>query len=167
MMLRQLTSAFAFATVIAVAPAAFAAEKAQDFFTKAAAASQYEIETAKIAADKAVSPAVKEYARKLVADHTKAKAELEAQAKVAGVNVMAPVLDNDQLKDIDNLIRANAQDLEKDFIKLQKDAHEDAIAMFKDYAKDGDNATLKTFAAKMVPDLENHLAQVEQLDKAR
>jgi len=39
--------------------------------------------------------------------------------------------------------------------------------MFKDYAKDGDNATLKTFAAKMVPDLENHLAQVEQLDKAR
>ena len=35
MMLRQLTSAFAFATVIAMAPAAFAAEKAQDFFTKA------------------------------------------------------------------------------------------------------------------------------------
>lgn len=167
MMLRQLTSAFAFATVIAVAPAAFAAEKAQDFFTKAAAANQYEIETGKIAADKAVSPAVKEYAQKLVADYTKAKAELEAQAKVAGVNVMAPVLHNDQLKDIDNLIRANAQDLEKDFIKLQKDAHEDTIAMFKDYAKDGDNATLKTFAAKMVPDLENHLAQVEQLDKAR
>lgn len=167
MLLRQLTFALGFATAIAVAPAAFGAEKAQDFVAKAAAANQYEIETAKIAADKAVSPAVKEYARKLVTDHTRAKAELEAQAKVAGVNMIAPVLDNDQLKDIDNLMRANAQDLERDFIKMQKDAHQEAVELFRDYAKEGDNATLKTFAAKMVPDLENHLAQVEQLERAR
>jgi putative membrane protein len=167
MMSRHLTSAFALATVLAVAPAAFAAEKADDFYKKAAAANQYEIETAKIAADKAVSPAVKEYARMMVNDHTKAKAELEAQAKVAGVNTMAPVLDNGQLKDIDNLIRANAQDLERDFVKLQKDAHQDTVKLFQDYAKDGDNATLKTFAARMVPDLQNHLAQAEQLEKAR
>jgi putative membrane protein len=167
MVLRHWTSAIAMAAVLAAAPAAFAAEKAADFITKAAAANQYEIESAKIAMDKAVSPAVKDYAKKLIDDHTKAKAEMEAQVKAAGLTMTAPVLENKQLANIDNLIKANAQDLEKDFIKYQKDAHKDTIDMFKDYAKDGDNPTLKQFAAKMVPDLEGHLAQVEKLEAAR
>ena len=126
--LRQWTSALAFAIAVGAAPAAFSA-------------------------DNAVSPAVKQFAQKLVDAHTSARTELEAQAKVAGLNVVAPVLTDDQLKDIDNLRRASPQDLEKDFINLQQDAHEDAVDLFRNYAENGDNATLKAFAAKMVPDL--------------
>lgn len=167
MELRRLTSALAFAVAVAAAPAAFAADNAEDFYKKAAAANQFEIETGRIAADNAVSPAVKQFAQKLVDAHTSARAELEAQAKVAGLNVAAPVLNDDQLKDIDNLRRASAQDLEKDFIELQQDAHQDAVDLFQNYAENGDNATLKAFAAKMIPDLRTHLAEAEQLDRAR
>ena len=167
MVLRHWTFVIALTAALAFAPAAFAAEKAADFITKAAANAQYEIETAKIAAEKAISPAVKEYAKALVADHTKARAELETQVKAAGLAMEKPVLENRQLANIDTLVKANAQDLEKNFIKMQKDAHKDAVNLYKDYAKDGDNLTLKLFAAKMVPDLEGHLATAERLENAR
>lgn len=164
MMLRHWSSAAVIALAMAVSAPAFAVEKTEDFIKKTAAANLFEVEHAKIAVDKAVSPAVKELARKIVADHTKARADLEATVKAANLAYTPAQLENAQLKKIDELMKANVAELEKDFLKAQKDAHQDVVGMFKDYAKDGENAQMKAWAAKMLPDLEARLAEVDKLD---
>jgi putative membrane protein len=164
MVLRHWSSAALVAFAMAVSAPAFAAEKTEDFVKKTAAANQFEIESSKIVAAKAVSPALKKFAADMVADHTKAKADFESTLKTANIAFSPAQLENKQLDIIDNLNKADVAALEKDYIKAQKDAHKDVVGMFKDYAKDGDNAQLKAWAAKMLPDLEKHLAQVDALD---
>jgi putative membrane protein len=164
MMLRHWSSAAFVALAMAVSAPALAAEKTEDFVKKSMAATQFEIEASKIASVKAVSPAVKKLAADMVADHTRSKADFESTLKAANVAYMPAQLENKQLDIIDNLNKADVAALEKDYLKSQKDAHQDVIAMFKDYAKDGENAQLKAWAAKMLPDLEKHLAQVDALD---
>ena len=163
-MLRLWSSVAVIAVALAVSAPAFAVEKTEDFIKKTAAANLFEVEHSKVAAQKAVSPAVKTFAAKMVADHTKAKADFEATLKTANRAYTPAQLENDQLKKIDDLVKANLADLEKDYLKAQKDAHQDVVGMFKDYAKDGENAQLKAWASKMLPDLEAHLAEVDKLD---
>ena len=46
---------------------------------------------------------------------------------------------------------------------MQLAAHKDAVSLFERYAKGGDNATLKAFAAKTLPHLREHLKMAEDL----
>jgi putative membrane protein len=48
---------------------------------------------------------------------------------------------------------------------LQVSAHKDAVSLFERYAKGGDNADLKAFAAKTLPRLKEHLKMAEDLNK--
>ncbi len=48
----------------------------------------------------------------------------------------------------------------------QLKAHETAVALFSDYAKNGEKGELKTFAAKTLPTLEQHLAEVQKMKVA-
>ena len=48
-------------------------------------------------------------------------------------------------------------------MKMQRDAHSDAVALFESYAKEGDNAALKTFAQETVPTLKMHKEAVDKL----
>ncbi|MGT2466424.1 DUF4142 domain-containing protein [Mesorhizobium atlanticum] len=46
---------------------------------------------------------------------------------------------------------------------MQQDAHADAVKLFQDYAADGDNADLKTFAQQTLPTLKMHQEMVEKI----
>jgi putative membrane protein len=46
---------------------------------------------------------------------------------------------------------------------MQVDAHENAVSLFERYAKGGDNAELKAFAAKQLPHLQEHLRMAKDL----
>ena len=46
---------------------------------------------------------------------------------------------------------------------MQRNAHADAVALFESYAKDGDNAELKTFAQETVPTLKMHQEMIEKI----
>lgn len=46
---------------------------------------------------------------------------------------------------------------------MQLQAHEEAVALFEQYARDGDNPDLKAWAAKTLPHLKEHLAMAKRL----
>ena len=46
---------------------------------------------------------------------------------------------------------------------VQQQAHEEAVALFEQYARDGDNADLTAWAAKTLPHLKEHLAMAKRL----
>ncbi len=139
--------------------------KTKDFVSKAAIASQFEIETSKLAVERAVSPDVKSLAQQIIDDHTKAGAALRT-ALTSGVTTPAPaVIDEDHQKKLTELSEKTGTDFDKAYLDIQDDTHDDAIDLFKDYAEDGDNAALKTFAATTLPTLEAHEKQSEIVEE--
>ncbi|TGV69003.1 DUF4142 domain-containing protein, partial [Mesorhizobium sp. M00.F.Ca.ET.158.01.1.1] len=64
--------------------------------------------------------------------------------------------------DIDALQSAK-DPVDKSYVQMQRDAHADAVKLFDGYAKDGDNAQLKTFAQQTLPTLKMHQDMIEKI----
>jgi putative membrane protein len=56
-------------------------------------------------------------------------------------------------------------DFDKQYVSDQQSAHKDAVDLFDRYAKGGDNADLKAWAAKTVPALKHHKEMADKLPK--
>ncbi|MGX5829920.1 DUF4142 domain-containing protein [Mesorhizobium sp. 43Arga] len=156
-----LLASLATATAMALALPALAADSAQDFVTKAASGGMFEVETSKVATSKAQDQSVKDLAQKMIHDHGSANAKLES---IAGeLNLTVPKeLDAKHKADLDRL--SNGKDpVDGPYVQMQRDAHSDAVKLFESYAKDGDNAQLKTFAEETVPTLKMHQQMVEKI----
>ena len=135
----------------------------QDFASKVAVANMFEIETSKLAIKTSKNADVLAFAKKMVADHTKAGAAFKtAVAKVDGVK--APTaLDDDHQKKLDDLKTKTGDDFDKAYISLQKDAHSDAVSLFDNYSKNGTDATLKAFATDTLPTLQAHKDMIDKM----
>ena len=62
-------------------------------------------------------------------------------------------------------LRGKAADFDKQYESDQQSAHKDAVSLFERYSKGGDNADLKSFAAKTLPHLQEHLKMAQDLRK--
>lgn len=144
-----------------------AATKNKNFIEKAAIGGMFEVESSKIALTRSTNPEVKTFAQEMVTDHTKAGEALKEAVKASGVTVaVPPILDEEHQKKVTALKEADAKDFDEDYIEAQEDGHDKTIALFEDYAKDGENAVLKKFAADTLPTLKTHKEHVDTLDKA-
>jgi putative membrane protein len=142
------------------------APKTQDFVTLAAQSDMLEIESSKLALTKADSAKAKQFADKMIKDHTATSNELKAL--VAGGKVPAslpPTLDKAHQEKLDKLSKLNGRDFTKEYDDMQVAAHKDAVSLFERYSKEGDNVELKAFAAKHLPHLQEHLKMAQALDK--
>ena len=144
-----------------------AAKKNKNFIEKAAIGGMFEVETSNIALTRSTNPDVKAFAQEMVADHTKAGDGLKEAVKASGIDVaVPPILDEEHQKKVTALKDVDAKDFDEDYIEAQEDGHDKTIALFEDYAKDGENAVLKKFAADTLPTLKTHKEHVDTLDKA-
>lgn len=133
----------------------------KEFVEKAALSSQLEIRVSELAATKSQRADVKALAAMLVTDHTKAAAELK---RLAGAAFTVPsALDGAHQMKFDDVNSAPADSFDRDYLDLLEESHEAAVARFTDYAEDGDNAGLKSFAAATAPVLQGHLEQVRNI----
>jgi putative membrane protein len=70
------------------------------------------------------------------------------------------------IKLIDGLNSATAQDFDKTYAKQQVDAHQEAVDLFKKYAAKGDDQDVKQFAERTLPTIEHHLDEAKKLPTA-
>ena len=160
-MKNRMLLALATATAITFALPAFAADSAQDFVDKAAVGGMFEVDSSKIAEGKAQDQAVKDFAQKMIDDHGAANAKLQTIAGEQKLTVPKE-LDAKHKADLDSL--QNTKDaVDKPYVQLQRDAHSEAVTLFESYAKDGDNAQLKTFASETLPTLKMHQEMIEKI----
>jgi putative membrane protein len=145
-----------------VAASANAAPTAQDFVTKASIAGRFEIESSKLALTKSSNPDVKAFAQQMIDDHTQASQDLAVAAKPSGAQP-ADALDDKHQKKLDKLNDLSGKKFDKEYISCQTKAHKKAVSLFSDYAKSGDDASLKDFASKTLPTLQGHLDHVKKL----
>lgn len=160
-MKNRMLLAMAAATAMTFALPAFAADSAQDFVDKAAVGGMFEVDSSKIAEGKVQDQAVKDFAQKMIDDHGAANAKLQTIAGEQKLTVPKE-LDAKHKADLDTLQSAK-DSIDKPYVQMQRDAHSEAVTQFESYAKDGDNAQLKTFASETLPTLKMHQEMIEKI----
>ena len=144
------------------APLPASVTQPQQFAETATIANMFEIETSQLALEKATSPEVKSFAQHMITDHTKAGEEMQSAADGEGVDLPGELDQKHQAK-LDKLTGSSADAFDNTYVEEQLAAHEEAVALFKNYAATGTSGALKQFAAKTLPTLEGHLEEVQKL----
>ena len=134
-----------------------------DFVHEAAISDMFEIQSSKLAVDRTTGP-TKDFAEKMIKDHSKTTAQLKAAAAKAKIDV-PDKMDSAHQKMFDSLKDMKGDDFAKEYHSDQDSGHKDAVSLFTRYANGGENADLKAWAAKTLPDLQGHLDMAKDLDK--
>jgi len=134
----------------------------QAFVRGAASGGMFEVQAAKLALQKAQRPEVKEFAQKIIDDHTKANQRLMqiAQSKQIQVPREMKAADRGELQDLGEL---NGQQFEDAFVIGQTGDHVKMILKFKNCEQKLQDPQLKQFAQEQLPHLQQHLQQAQQL----
>lgn len=134
---------------------------AKEFMTQAWNINNFEIQAGREAQDKAKSAETKDFARMIVDDHTKMQDELKAATKNVKGMEWPNKADAEHSQKLQQL--GAATNFDRDFRTQQIEGHQNAIRLFQDFAANGDNQELKTWAKNSVAMLEKHLQRAEAL----
>ena len=141
-----------------------APSNAQSFVNKAAASDRFEIETSKLVASSAASPAVMDYGRMMIAAHT------QSTAKLKGIVAKDPagVIINDELSPaqkaaLEDMKSKKGYIFDAAYLAAQIYGHDETLTELENYAATGDNAALKEFANGLIPTVTEHLDKAKSL----
>jgi putative membrane protein len=133
------------------------------FVETASAAGMFEIDSSKIALEKSSNDQIKQFAQQMVDDHSKAADALKAAASEDQKVYLSDKETKDQVKEIEKLNKADAKDFDKEYVKAQVKAHDEAVDLFKKYSEKGDDAELKEFATNTLPTLQHHKTMIDDI----
>jgi putative membrane protein len=139
-----------------------AAGPAQSFANAAAASDTFEIQTSKLAADKAGSAKVKSFAQEMIKAHTASTAKLMTAAASATLTP-DPTMTPEQQKTLSDLQGKTGADFDTAYARAQVEAHQMTLDTLKSYAANGDSAPLKGFANEITPTVAHHLDMAKAL----
>ncbi|WP_406826807.1 DUF4142 domain-containing protein [Pedobacter sp. KACC 23697] len=129
-------------------------EAGATFLRKAAVGGIMEVEAAKVAAKNANSAAVKDFAAKMLADHTKANAELKALA--VNKKVITPdALPADEQIHLDEMKKMTGAAFDKHYMDMMVTDHEKTVALFKQGTENRDQ-NIKEWATNTLKVIESH-----------
>lgn len=150
----------------ASAPEAAMPSDTRGFVTMAASGDMFEIQSSQLAKARGVSADVSTFADQMIRDHTATTAAMTSM--LAGMNPpMAPptAMTAKHRAMLDKLQSAGTGDsFARAYANAQVMAHQESVALYSNFAKNGDNATLRQFAQATLPSLEGHLAHAQRLN---
>jgi putative membrane protein len=157
--------AAASAAVLAAAPAlAQSTAKAdKSFIDNVARDGQGEVAIAQLAEQKGSSPAVKQLAQRLVADHTKANQQLQQIAEQEGVTPPKG-MSQEQSDTRAKLEKLNGAAFDRAFLQGQVQDHQKDVQYFQREANTLQDPKLKSFAQQTLPVLQQHLQMAQQAE---
>jgi putative membrane protein len=132
----------------------------QIFAAKAARGGMEEVQLGQLATNNAGSQNVKDFGKKMVADHSKAVDQLKSIAGKNNISLPADVAPKDKAL-IDRLMAMSGSAFDKAYMNVVVKDHEADIADFQKEASSGTNTDLKDFASGTLPVLKEHLSLAE------
>lgn len=133
------------------------------FMQEAAVGGMAEVEMSRVAVERASSDAVRDYARKMIEDHTAANQELMQLASAKGVT-LPTTLDNRNRTMLTRLSGMTGAEFDREYIRNAGiRAHERMLKLVQNHSTKGRDADARAFAAKMVPAVQMHLDMARQL----
>jgi putative membrane protein len=153
------------------------------FVETAAMGGHAEVELGKLAAERAQSQDVKQFAQMMITDHTKANDELKQAASRQHVDVPAPKLDQKHQQLMTKLRGLRGAEFDREYMRAMVDGHKEMKSLLEDRADRGGNTTARTdnrsgatgtsgsstaavnqWASKTLPSVEKHLQRAEQIN---
>ncbi|WP_126650576.1 DUF4142 domain-containing protein [Chryseobacterium aureum] len=135
------------------------------FADAAAIGGLMEVMMGKLAETNAENSAVKSLGAMMVKDHTSANDELRSWASANGYTLPTG-LDAEKQKMYDDLKARKGKDFDRKYTDLMVSDHKEDVEAFKKEATAGKEASLKSFASKILPTLEHHLKESEKAKNA-
>lgn len=133
------------------------------FIHTAGIANTFEIKSSQLALQKTDNADVKQFAQKMIDDHTKAGAKLAGITKDDSLPAPPTQLDSKHNKIMGKLKDKSGAAFDSAYIQAQTKAHHEAVNLFSNYGQNGTNPDLKKFASATLPTLKSHLQHVERL----
>jgi putative membrane protein len=125
-----------------------------EFIQKAAVGGMMEVELGNLTTQKTKSPKILAFAKRMIADHTKANNELKAVAEGVGVKLPGalPAAEQSHLADMRQM---QANEYDQNYMAMMVQDHAKTLDLFNGAAK-FKNQQLKDFASKTLPVLQEH-----------
>ena len=138
----------------------------RDFAMKAASDGLAEVQASQLAQQRATSPQVKQFAQRMVADHSQANDKLMQIAQQQNLDLPTQPASKDTTK-LQKLRGLNGSAFDQAYAQEQVPDHQSDIALFRKEAQSGQDPALKSFAQQTLPILQQHLQLAEGLNTNR
>ena len=137
----------------------------REFIEKAAKGGMSEVELGQFAQQHASSDQVKQFAAKMVKDHSKANEELRSLAQAKGVTMpAAPKRGEDH--EMGKLAKLQGDAFDREYMDHMVKDHVKDVKEFRKQADKAKDADVKNFAANTLPTLQEHLRMAQEADAA-
>ncbi len=132
------------------------------FMSTAAEANLAEIDTAKLVGQKSTDPAVKDFANRMVTDHTQSSQSLASLAEVSAIKLPTEpgLMERNQKSELQKLSGVRLDDA---YLRDELQGHKEAIAAFENEIENGQNQEVKNYAVKTLPTLQDHIRIAEDI----
>ena len=137
---------------------------AMAYVTAAGRSDQFEIQEGKLAASMGHSRKVKVFGRQMIDDHTNSTHMVMAAALTSGLpQTPPPPLSPDQQQMIAQLQATSGAAFDQMYVQQQLQSHRMALQLQQGYAQSGTDPNLRGAAMKIVPVVQHHLGELENL----
>jgi putative membrane protein len=134
----------------------------ETFAKKAAIGGMTEVEASRVALQKTADARVRQFAQRMVDDHTKAGEALKVAAAAQGITLPTG-LDSEHKDIVDKLRGLSGAEFDKAYKTQMLDDHKTTVAMFEDKVKENPKTPIGKFAGDTLPTLRSHLKMAEEL----
>jgi putative membrane protein len=139
----------------------------QTFVQQAAAANQFQIESSQLALQKAHNGKLKQFAQRMIDDHTKIADEMKQTLQRANLPEPPAQLPPGQQGRLDKLKKKDGAAFDRGYYMDQLSGHRQAARLIGSYARSGSNPELKKLAARTLPVIKEHMKTLEAMPGTR
>ncbi|MDT5271777.1 MAG: putative rane protein [Acidobacteriota bacterium] len=133
------------------------------FAMEAAMGGMEEVQLGRIAAQKGASEEVRQFGQRMVDDHSKANDDLMQVASGKGMTLPTALAPKMQA-DVQKLSAMSGEKFDKEYVKMMVKDHKKDVGEFQKEAKGGMDADIKSFAARTLPTLQEHLQMIQRIN---
>jgi putative membrane protein len=127
----------------------------KNFMTRAAQDGMAEVALAELGTRQASNEEVKQFAQRMVDDHSKANNELRDMASKKGITLPSEMQAKHKSVQ-DRLGKLSGADFDREFMRAMVKDHDSAVALFEKQARTGSDPELKVWAEKTLSTLREH-----------
>jgi putative membrane protein len=135
------------------------------FVAEASAGGQAEVAAGQLAQQRAAHAQVREFAKRMVRDHTASAEKLKAIADAKGVATATPQKPSHE-QSLKRLGELSGAEFDRAYMKQMVADHRKTITLFEQQSRSGRDPALKAYAEETLPTLREHLQHAQATEAA-
>lgn len=137
-------------------PASAVSRLDQEFFRLAYQGNNAEIDTSRLALERSQDQEIRQYAQRMITEHTRANEVLTQYASQQGLELPSERVDPLNQAIAEQLMQLSGPEFDRAYVGVQENAHLRAIALYRTELAQGQTQGLMAYASQLLPSIEEH-----------